>query len=245
MNLELIRNHLLTTKPIEPKPLVADLKHGWLLPYLLHADSLMWRRWEHWFDTMQAGEVIGSIPQIEWCNHLVGRKMLERSLATITRNGDWQGWGSWRCFDYLLDWLLFGFGHSSQSELPVEPSDCLGASNRLYQVFNLVALLAYPHDYFGDILADNRHGRHLGFFPTPMDVVQVIVRMTIGEEDARSKTVCDPAVGTGRMLLCASNHSYRLHGNDVNQTVIKATLINGYLYAPWLVKPFPFLCKLP
>jgi hypothetical protein len=23
--------------------------------------------------------------------------------------------------------------------------------------------------------------------------------------------------------------------------VIKATLVNGYLYAPWLVKPFPFL----
>jgi hypothetical protein len=43
------------------------------------------------------------------------------------------------------------------------------------------------------------------------------------------------------MLLAASNHSYRLYGADIDPTVIKATLVNGYLYAPWLVKPFPFL----
>ena len=65
--------------------------------------------------------------------------------------------------------------------------------------------------------------------------------MTLGDGDARTKTVMDPCVGTGRMLLAASNHSYRLYGCDINPTVIKATLINGFLYAPWLVRPFPFL----
>jgi len=53
--------------------------------------------------------------------------------------------------------------------------------------------------------------------------------------------VMDPCAGTGRMLLAASNHSYRLHGCDINPTVIKVTLVNGFLYAPWLVRPFPFL----
>jgi len=43
------------------------------------------------------------------------------------------------------------------------------------------------------------------------------------------------------MLLTASNYSLSLHGQDINETVIKATLINGYLYAPWLVKPLPFI----
>jgi hypothetical protein len=32
-----------------------------------------------------------------------------------------------------------------------------------------------------------------------------------------------------------------LYGQDINPTVIKASLVNGYLYAPWMVKPFPFL----
>ena len=81
----------------------------------------------------------------------------------------------------------------------------------------------------------------LGFYPTPMPVCELMAQMTVAGEDARTKSVCDPCVGTGRMLLAASNYSYRLYGCDINPTVIKATLINGYVYAPWLVRPFPFL----
>ena len=116
-----------------------------------------------------------------------------------------------------------------------------GPAARLLEIFNLETLLAYPYDFFGDILAENQHGRRAGFFPTPMNVVKAMVRMAISDDDARAKTVCDPCVGTGRMLLVASNYSYRLYGADIDGTVIKATLVNGYLYAPWLVKPFPFL----
>ena len=43
------------------------------------------------------------------------------------------------------------------------------------------------------------------------------------------------------MLLVASNVSVRLFGQDINPTVLKALLVNGYAYAPWLVRPFPFL----
>ena len=64
-----------------------------------------------------------------------------------------------------------------------------------------------------------------------------------GEPDSRTRTVCDPCVGTGRMLLHASNRSVCLYGQDVNPTCVKATLVNGYLYAPWLVIPFPWLNK--
>ena len=134
-----------------------------------------------------------------------------------------------------------GFGHRGQPLLPVEPADFTGASERLYQVFNLETLLAWPHDYLGKILAENRHGQHLGFYPTPMSVACMMAAMTVGGEDARTKSVCDPCVGTGRLLLAASNHSYRLYGCDLNPTVLKATLVNGYLYAPWLGRPFPFL----
>jgi hypothetical protein len=167
--------------------------------------------------------------------------MLDRSLTAISKYGDWRGWGNWSAFDYFLDWLLYGFGHKGQPQPPEEKAEYQGASDRLYQVFNLETLLAYPHDYLGDILAENQHGRHVGFFPTPMHVSEFMAQMVIGEGDARIKTVMDPCVGTGRMLLAASNHSYRLYGCDINPTVIKATLINGYLYAPWMVKPFSFL----
>jgi len=220
------------------------LSHGWMLPYLLGIDDLSWRRWAHWQKVMEADALIDDpIPQISWTGEErngPGRKMLEKALGSITRCGDWAGWSSWTYFDYLLDWLLFGLGNEKQKEEPKVPGGCEGASERLYQIFNLEPLLAYPHDYFGDILAENNFGRHSGFFPTPMHLCQVMVEMQMTGEDMRTKTVCDPALGTGRMLLAASNFSYRLYGNDINETVIKACLVNGYLYAPWLVRPFPF-----
>ena len=242
-HLEQIRGVILQHKPKQPAALETSPKlwHGWLLPYLLAADDFLWQRWRHWFETMTEGRIIAAIPQIQWARNEAGFKMLDRSLGAISQYGDWRGWGNWSAFDYFIDWLLFGFGHKGQPQAPEERDEYRGASDRLYQIFNLETLLAYPHDYFGEILAENQHGRHLGFFPTPMEVCELMARMNIGEGDARAKSVMDSCVGTGRMLLAASNHSYRLYGCDINPTVIKVALVNGFLYAPWLVRPFPFL----
>jgi hypothetical protein len=242
-HLEHLRHAIQQHKPKQPVSLEKSpkLSHGWMLPYLLASDEFLWQRWRHWFETMSEQKVIASIPQIRWARNQAGFKMIEHSLTAVSKYGDWRGWGSWSAFDYFMDWLLYGFGHQGRTHLPEEKDEYQGASDRLYQVFNLETLLAYPYDYFGEILAENRHGRSLGFYPTPMDVCELIVRMIIGEGDARAKSVMDPCVGTGRMLLSASNYSYRLYGCDINPTVIKATLINGFLYAPWMVKPFPFL----
>ena len=73
----------------------------------------------------------------------------------------------------------------------------------------------------------------------------MMAKMEMEGEDCRAKSVCDPCSGTGRLLLAASNYSMRLYGVDINRTVIKASLINGYLYAPWLVRPLPFLDTAP
>ena len=244
--LAVLRQTILSAKPRRPRPLAAplQLEHGWLLPYLLTIEGRLWGRWDHWHHTMLAGRVIQPLPVLDWESHPAARRMLEASLNSITTHGSWQGWGSWQVFDYFLDWLLFGLGHRGQPSLPDERAEFAGASARLYQVFNLETLLAWPHDYLGDILAENRHGQQLGFYPTPMPVAQMMAAMTLGSEDARCKSVCDPCVGTGRLLLAASNHSYRLYGCDLNPTVLKATLVNGWLYAPWLVRPFPFLDPL-
>mgnify|MGYP006921302639 CR=1 FL=1 len=221
--------------------LVRDLKPGWILPMLIEIDAHTWGRWAHWCDINEAGSIGDKpIPKIKFEPHQQhGKKMIERCLNSITRYGSWQGWSSFEYFNYFLDWLLYAFGHARQ--LPKEPSGCEGASMRLYQLFNLETLVAFPNDDLGDMLAENAHGKHNGFFPTPLDICELMVSMQMTDEDMRTKTVNDPCLGTGRMLLCASNHSYRLYGMDIDQTVIKAALVNGYLYAPWLVKSFSFL----
>lgn len=223
------------------------LSWGWMLPYLLGLEDMTWQRWEYWAQTKLAGRLLPEpIPQIEWAaqhgDGSPGRRMLEKSLDCVTKHGDWRGWSSATYFEFFLDWLLFGLGHPSQREHPKVHQDCEGASERLYQTFNLEPLLAYPHDYFGDMMAENAYGRRAGFFPTPMEVAAMMVAMQMGDgEDMRAKTVCDPALGTGRMILCASNYSLRLYGQDIMPLVIKACLVNAYLYAPWIVRPFDFL----
>lgn len=56
-------------------------------------------------------------------------------------------------------------------------------------------------------------------------------------EDLKSKKVCDPCAGTGRMLMYASNHSLFLYGADIDSVCVMATKVNGFLYMPWMVRP--------
>ncbi len=245
--LAVLRDQIRQAKNWPRKPdLTLDITppgHGWLLPVLIECESRCWGRWDHWLRTMEAGRILDEpIPQIQFAPHeaTLARKMHEKSLDSIARYGGWQGWGSWRLFDYYLDWLLYGFGDHRQKEPPVEPEP--GAFSRLYQVFCMEAMIAWPADLFGDLLAENRHGRGAGFFPTPHNVVELMTRMTFPPDaDNRLQTFHDPCVGTGRMPLHASNHTYRLSAQDVNDTVLKACIVNGYCFAPWLVRPFPFI----
>lgn len=52
-------------------------------------------------------------------------------------------------------------------------------------------------------------------------------------------TVCDPALGSGRQLMHASNFSVRLYGMDIDALVVKICLINGAMFVPWMSFPFP------
>jgi hypothetical protein len=59
-----------------------------------------------------------------------------------------------------------------------------------------------------------------------------------GETDVRLKTVMDPCVGTGRMLLHASNFSYCLYGCDIDPLVVMISRCNAALYSPWMAFSF-------
>jgi len=168
--------------------------------------------------------------------------MLHASLNCIPQHGSWQGWSNWQYFSYFLDWLLYAFGHSGHKSLPDEPAGCAGASNRLYQVVNVDALLLWPHDYLGHLLSEQSYGQKQGFFVTPHTVCEMMTRMVFDEgQDHRTETMLDPCVGTGRFPLHASNYTLRLYAQDIDGVLCQATLVNAYLYAPWLARPIPWL----
>lgn len=227
-----------------------ELTHGWMLPLLLQFDECLWQRWDYWRQCYEGAGVLPNepIPRLDLLStpHPATRRMLEASLNCIPQHGDWRTWGSWQYFDYCLSWLLFGLGHKGQSELPTPPAGSDGASDRLHQVFCLDAMLLWPHDYFGDLLCESSYGKQQGFYPTPHTICEFMTQMVCaGKQDSgadrRTDTVCDPCVGTGRFLLHASNHSLRLYGLEIDPVLCKATLVNGYFYSPWLVRPIPWL----
>lgn len=232
-----------------------ELPHGWLIPALLEFDRIAWQRWDYWATLRNAGHLPPDfpIPEINFesesnARNNCAQKHLEQCLDLIPNEGrgGWAGWTSWINVEFFLDWTLYGFGYHAQTTLPEEPRGCKGASDRLFQYFNLGLFVAFPYDYWGVLLATNKFGKRQGFYPTPMDVCKVMVALTFtdrDDKDYRSCSTYDPCVGTGRLLLLASNYSLVLYAQDINAIVIKATLFNSYLYAPWIVKPLPFLCR--
>ncbi|MBB6144313.1 hypothetical protein HNQ77_002265 [Silvibacterium bohemicum] len=215
---------------------------GWLLYLVQLADSHpgLPGRWTHHLRTLEAGHLLDEpIPRIEFDlgNLDRGRRMIEQSLKLIHQQDH-----SWSSFNRLIEWLAWGLAVSNQ--MPHLKEDIQEA---LYRSFNLEPLLLNPHDYLGWMLAE-RHSSGWNpnaFFPTPHPVVEFMVQMTLGGSeqergrDPRLRTVLDPCVGTGRMLLHASNYSYCLYGADIDPLVVMITRINGALYAPWLAFPLP------
>ncbi len=232
-------------KPKTPDPdLKRDLKSGWMLPYLLQVEGLLWGRWEYWSDLCNVEFLPKEpIPQIHFgvsanrFDSSCGLRMLERCFNYVSPA--WRGWGTSTYLEYFLDWFLWSVGQTKN-----EPTPPVGAENAnllLYQAFDLWPMLLEPYDYFGNILAESNFGRGISFYPTPHNVVEMMVQMQFPVGDNRLLTVNDPCNGTGRMLLHASNHSLCLYGQDINGLVCKAAEVNGWLYAPWLVKPLNHL----
>jgi hypothetical protein len=145
--------------------------------------------------------------------------------------------------EYLLDWLLFALGHPHFGELPPEPVSCEGCSIVLYQLFNLFPVMYLPKDYWGSVIADAKSKgsqRHTGYFPTPNTVANAIGQMLFSpEQDTRLQVGCEPTVGTGVMTLEPSNRILSMVATDVDKVLLKATLVNWYLYCPWFAMP-PF-----
>lgn len=197
------------------------------------------KRWDYWARTMQAGRLLDEeIPPVVFeqvaGEKADGYKVIDNAINLIERNAG----GYWGSVGSFLDWLLFGFGHKCEA-----PKFSDELNEKLYRQLNLAPLLLEPYDYIGHWISVHKGAWNPNaFFPTPMHVCHLMTQMNftgIDWREARKQKTMDPCVGSGRFLLAASNYSLRLYGMDIDPTMVKATLVNGYLYAPWLVKPFP------
>jgi hypothetical protein len=197
-------------------------------------------RWGYLAQVMTTGMLPeGFIPPVEFvtCAQTPALQMLEACRTWIMEKEGGNG------LQPLMEWLAFGLGlQEKASSLP----EVLQA--KLYQGLEVQTLLQYPYDYWGHLLSESKgmgsRNNPTAFFPTPHAVCEAMVELLMSDRqevaekqgiDPRLLRVNDPCMGTGRMLLHASNRSLCLSGNDIDSIVLLGVAINGCLYAPWMV----------
>ena len=195
---------------------------GWMLPYVIQLHALIpavANRWGYHLRTLEAGNLLDQpIPQIHFGEP-------DNRVFALLRT--WSGLigydcGGWSDFRSLLDWLAWSMALND-----TEPHLSEGVNEKLYRQVDLHSLLQRPYDY-----------------PTPHPVAECMIQMTMHDtaadgRDSRLRSCCDPCVGSGRLLLHASNRSLCLWGQDIDPLAIAMCKINGALYAPWMAFPFP------
>lgn len=220
-----------------PQPTDAQISErttwGWLRPYLVELDWMFLRRWDYWLRTIEAREVLSEpIPQIEWSGS--GHTEPEKNLKACIDFGFYRF--SRQSFSLFVEWLLFGFGDYSVKEMPrqIEPN----VNAFWYKTFNLGLFLKHPHDYLGAYAVElygKGHNNPTAYFPTPMNISVFMAKMLFCEKD-KTASVCDPCVGSGRLLMVASNYSLNLYGVDIDYSILNVCKVNMWMYVPWAVR---------
>lgn len=218
---------------------------GWLVPYaqMAEANPAVAPRYDYVLRTIDAGRLLDEpIPQIDFCGEFEpsvkpGIRMLQKCLDKVEYS-----MGVWNGMRELAEWIGFALGVTTQPSRLDEK-----AQEFLYRNFNLEPLLLAPADYLGQMLSESNYGKRNGFYPTPTCVVKMMTECVFFDRraenpsvDHRTDKVCDPCVGTGRMLLVASNYSLRLYGQDIDYLCCLICKINLALYAPWFYIPDSF-----
>jgi hypothetical protein len=173
------------------------------------------------------------IPQVDFDNaDPAVLRQTEKWLELCDKSGG--QWTSYRDFARFLGWGLGVYGE--------DPHLSEELSEQLYRQVDLGQWLRRPSDYLGELGAIRYGGGPHKFFPTPHPICELMVRTQIaGREDTRSKSVCDPAMGSARMLLHASNRCLRLYGQDIDEVMVIIAKVNLAVYAPWGLFNLDFL----
>jgi len=204
---------------------------GWLLPYLIALDELFFKRWEYWTKAVMADRIPEEpIPFIRFQSpHSYPQQLVTKNLKQCL---DYAEYSSSNALELFIDWMLWGLSEGEHFPPVNERTD-----DYWYRTFNLGLFYQEPADHLALLAADRNVGKAGGYFPTPANVVEMMVRMNIGSEpkpEHKRMSVCDPCSGSGIMLLYASNYSLNLYGMDINPLITKIAQVNSFIYVPWL-----------
>ena len=155
-------------------------------------------------------------------------KNIIKSIDTIASK---EGHHKAKSFEFLLDYIAYksNFQENLKSFIS-ETTIC-----ELDKVFNKNLFMVQREDYLGCVYEELGFGDfHKGQYFTPMHVCDLMAQITVSSEPTKIPvTICDPCVGTGRMLLAAFKvHGYKglYFGCEVDRLVYKMAVMNAYFW---------------
>ncbi len=196
-------------------------------------------RWLYYLETCAAGRILDRpIPPLRFADPPQAKDgTLSHLRKLVEKLGRDHGYGE-RSLNTLIEWIAFGLG---VCDAPPDLSD--KTARFLYEQFDVSAFFTWPYDYIGALLEEARgqSKRFQGFFLTHDNICELMTALAVEdfEGDVRRARVHEPAVGSARQLLHASNHALALTAADVDPVCVIVTLINAACHAPWLAFPFP------
>lgn len=212
-------------------------KAGWLLPQFLELERALWSRYPVWQHALRTGELFAPSP-IDFAK--IGTPPFDRGIAAVLNVVRQFSGEEYPDRDTLADlsiWLLWSLGHpafaETPSKLPVET----------IELADLEPWISNPADYLGHLLTQyGRANRTTAFFPTFQPCADLMVRFATQVTIAHSELVppyhgYDPALGTGRLALSASNVCRSLSGWELNRSLLTLALLNFTLFAPDFAYP--------
>lgn len=213
---------------------------GWLLHQvmIMSEHPLIVPRWPYYLSMREAGCLTDApIPQINFdCFPPEHSSPLKPLRKLIEKLGRFHGYGE-RALNCFIDWLAFAL--AVEREYPAHITD--EVSEFLYRTFDVSGFLLFPWDYLGQLLEELRGSKkNSGFFLTPGPVCIFMSEMLMDRKvDHRAELFIEPACGSGRNMLTASNWTLRILGVDLDEVCCKVARINSALYAPWIAFPLP------
>jgi type I restriction-modification system DNA methylase subunit len=207
---------------------------GFLIPALISADEKTTKRWEWHLNNLTKNKIILPIPQIKFLETVEPNTM--KMLRTMTNTIKEEGHYGSQAAEKLVEWLAWGFAIKDVNNFPITQK----VNDKLKEQFKLQSLLENPSDYFAVLLAESGHSGGPGWFGTPMNITTMMTQILFNKENPKPwEGMNEPCLGTGSMLLPASNYCLNMTGQDISPIMILTAKVNFTLYIPWAVVPYP------
>ena len=204
-------------------PATKKTKSGWIFPFVVNTETVINQRYLAYANYQQGVEY--PIKQLQFTDkNDLAEKMIDGCVEYIAR----KGYSQVEAFHMFIDWLAWSLGIEENLDKKIDDD----IQEYLYRNFIVSIMLMHPYDYLGDRHMNylSKKGNRTAFFPTPPQVSAFMAQLLGIEKDS---SVMEPCVGTGAILLQASNKSFNLTGIEIDPFICLMCKINMALYAPW------------